>query len=215
MENQKYIPALKFHWLTKIYDWLIGTFMPEKAFKGALLYNAEIKAQYQVLDFGVGTATLSIMAYKNNNQATYQGIDIDDKILSIAKQKIEREDLPIKLLKYNGGVLPFEDNSMDRVISSLVIHHLTDEQKVKAFKEFKRVLKPGGEVHIADWSNPTNFIMRLCFHIVQLLDGYKTTNANVKGRLPEMIKSAGFSQVEITNNFNSVLGTVGIFKIKQ
>ena len=31
--NQKYIPALKFHWLTKIYDWLIGTFMPEKAFK--------------------------------------------------------------------------------------------------------------------------------------------------------------------------------------
>lgn len=41
--NQKYIPALKFHWLTKIYDWLIGTFMPEKAFKAALLHNAEIK----------------------------------------------------------------------------------------------------------------------------------------------------------------------------
>lgn len=213
--NQKYIPALKFHWLTKIYDWLIGTFMPEKAFKTALLQNAEIKAQYQVLDFGVGTATLSIMAHNFNNKAVYQGIDIDDKILNIAKQKIEKDKLPIQLLKYDGGVLPFETNSMDRVISSLVIHHLTDEQKIEAFKEFKRILKPNGEVHIADWSKPTSFIMRLCFHLVQFLDGYKTTSANVKGKLPTIIKDAGFSKVEITHNFNSILGTVGIFKVNQ
>jgi ubiquinone/menaquinone biosynthesis C-methylase UbiE len=215
MNNQKYIPALKFHWLTKIYDWLISTFMPEKEFKETLLNNAAIKAQFNVLDYGVGTATLSIMAYNNNNQAIYQGIDIDAKILSIAKQKIERNNLPIQLIKYNGGVLPFEANSMDRIISSLVIHHLTDEQKVEAFREFKRILKQNGEVHIADWSKPTSFIMRLCFHLVQFLDGYKTTSANVKGKLPEILKSAGFSQVEITHNFNSVLGTVGLFKIKQ
>ena len=96
-----------------------------------------------------------------------------------------------------------------------VSNEILIEQKVEAFKEFKRVLKPSGEVHIADWSKPTSFIMRLCFHLVQFLDGYKTTSANVKGKLPEIIKSTGFSQVEITHNFNSVLGTVGIFKIIQ
>lgn len=215
MAKQKiYIPALKFHWLTNIYDWLISTFMPEKQFKMALIQNANIQNNFEVLDFGIGTATLSILALNNNTKANYQGIDINEKILKIAQQKIEKEILPIKLIKYNGGVLPFANASTDRVISSLVIHHLTDEQKIEAFKEFKRILKPSGEVHIADWSKPTNFLMRLCFHLVQFLDGYKTTNANVKGKIPELIKSVGFSQVEITHNFNSVLGTVGIFKVK-
>ncbi len=214
MENKSYTPALKYHWLTNIYDWLISTFMPEKKFKMVLISNAAIQNNYNVLDFGIGTATLSILAFNNNKQAAYQGIDIDSKILKIAKQKIDKDDLPIELIKYDGGVLPLANGSIDRVISSLVIHHLTDEQKVEAFKEFKRVLKSNGEVHIADWSKPTNVLMRLCFHLVQLLDGYKTTTANVKGRLPELLKSAGFGQVEITHNFNSVLGTVGVFKIK-
>lgn len=215
MNNKTYIPALRFHWLTNMYDWLISTFMPEKEFKTTVINNANIKDNHTVLDFGIGTATLSIMAYKANSMAVYKGIDIDSKIIEIAKQKISDAKAKIEIIKYDGGVLPFEVNSMDRVISSLVIHHLTDEQKVEAFKEFKRILKPNGEVHIADWSKPTSFIMRLCFHLVQFLDGYKTTSANVKGKLPTIIKDAGFSQVEITNNFNSVLGTIGIFKIKQ
>jgi ubiquinone/menaquinone biosynthesis C-methylase UbiE len=210
----EYIPALKFHWLTNIYDWLIGNFMPEKQFKSTLIYNASIQNEYQVLDFGIGTATLSIMAYNSNPNATFQGIDIDDKILAIARKKIEYQKSPISLIKYNGGSLPFENNTFDRVISSLVIHHLTDEQKLEAFTEFKRVLKPNGEVHIADWSKPTNILMRVCFHLVKLLDGYKTTTANVKGKLPDIINKAGFSSVEITHNFNSMLGTVGVFKIK-
>lgn len=213
MATNNYIPALKFHWLTKIYDWLISTFMPEHQFKIALINNAAIQNDFNVLDFGIGTATLSIMAIKNNSQANYQGIDIDEKILAIAKQKIEINKLPIKLIKYNGGVLPFANATIDRIISSLVIHHLTDEQKVEAFKEFKRILKPNGELHIADWGKPSNLLMRLCFHLVQFLDGYETTSSNVEGRLPSLIKSAAFSQVAITHNFNTVLGTIQIFKV--
>ena len=213
MATNNYIPALKFNWLTKIYDWLISTFMPEKQFKMALINNAAIQNNFNVLDFGIGTATLSIMAFNNNSQANYQGIDIDDKILSIAKQRIQKNNLPIKLVKYNGGMLPFANESIDRVISSLVIHHLTDEQKLEAFKEFKRVLKPNGELHIADWGKPSNFFMRCCFHLVQFLDGYNTTTSSVNGKLPTIIKNAAFNQVAITHNFNTVLGTVQIFKV--
>ena len=109
--------------------------------------------------------------------------------------------------------MPFADQSFDRVISSLVIHHLTTGQKLEAFQEFKRILKLDGEVHIADWGKASNFLMRLMFHLVQFLDGYKTTNDNVKGRLPEIIKSAGFSNVLVSQRFNTILGTVQIFKI--
>lgn len=214
MSNEKYIPALKYNWLTGIYDWLIRAFMPEKKFKGAVIENANVQNGYAVLDFGVGTATLSIMASQSNPGAVYKGIDIDEKILRIARKKVEAVNAPVELIKYNGGKLPFADKSFDRVISSLVIHHLTTEQKQEAFQEFRRILKTGGEVHIADWGKASNFFMRLMFHFVQFLDGYKTTNDNVKGRLPEIMRSAGFNTVNIVKHFNTALGTVEIFRLR-
>jgi ubiquinone/menaquinone biosynthesis C-methylase UbiE len=212
--NNNYIPALRFHWLTNIYDWLVSVLMPEKELKNEIIKNASIQDDYTVLDFGIGTATLSIMAYKSNPKATYKGLDIDDNILKIAKQKIENANVNIELIKYNGGTLPFSDNTIDRIITSLVLHHLTTEQKLEVFFEFKRILNPVGELHIADWGKASNFLMRLMFNVVQLLDGYKTTNDNVKGKLPNIIKQAGFKQIYISQKFNTVLGTVEIFQIK-
>jgi len=210
-----YIPALKFHWLTKIYDRLISVLMPEKTFKKALLDSANIQTNFQVLDFGVGTATLSIMAYQLNNHVVYHGIDIDHNILEIAKRKIESKNIPINLIHYTGGAMPFEGQSIDRIISSLVFHHLTDEQKILTLKECRRILKPNGTLHIADWGRANNFFMRGLFHIVQLLDGYETTTANVKGNLPTIISNSGFSHVEIKKHFNTLLGTIEIFKISK
>ena len=215
MQNQSYVPALKFHWLTNIYDSLISTFMPEKEFKNTIINNANIQDNFKVLDFGVGTATLSIMAYHNCPNASFYGLDIDDKILEIAKKKITKSNIPIDLIQYKGGVLPFENDSFDRIISSLVIHHLSDDQKLSAFKEFNRILKPTGEIHIADWGRANNKIMKGLFHIVQLLDGYETTSANVDSKLPEIIKNAGFHNVEIKKHFNTILGTLEIFKITK
>jgi ubiquinone/menaquinone biosynthesis C-methylase UbiE len=214
-EDNKYIPALRFHWLTNIYDWLISNFMPEKKFKQALIKNINIQPNDKILDFGIGTATLSLMAYNQHTNSDFTGIDIDKKILAIALQKISKVNANIKLIQYGGGRLPFDDNSIDNIMSSLVIHHLTTEQKTTAFKEFIRVLKPNGKLHIADWGKANNVLMRLCFHIVQLLDGYKTTTDNVKGRLPQLLLKAGFSKVDITHSYNSILGTIEIFKIKK
>ncbi len=215
MQNQSYIPALKFHWLTNIYDSLISTFMPEKEFKNAIIINANIQDNFKVLDFGIGTATLSLMAYQSNSYARYIGIDIDDNILKLAHNKISNSQAKIELVQYQGGKIPFDDDSFDRIISSLVIHHLSDNQKLSAFKEFNRILKPTGEIHIADWGRANNKIMKGLFHIVQLLDGYDTTTANVDGKLPEIIKSAGFHNVEIKKHFNTILGTLEIFKITK
>lgn len=213
MTEIKYIPALKYKWLTSFYDIVVSVLMPEKKFKSAILINANIAENNKVLDFGVGTATLSIMAYTMNRNAEYAGIDVDENILAIAKSKILKSRAEIKLIKYNGAKLPFEDNSFDKVISSLVIHHLTDDQKIQTFRELKRVLNINGEMHIADWGYPKNIIQRILFHTVQLLDGYTTTAANVKGKLPYLFSISGFKNVEITHNFCTILGTIQVFKV--
>ncbi|HSH67266.1 MAG TPA: methyltransferase type 11, partial [Bacteroidia bacterium] len=86
------------------------------------------------------------------------------------------------------------------------------EQKHNSLLEIKRVLKPDGELHIADWGKASSILMRSLFLFVQLLDGFKTTNDNVKGLLPSYIENAGFKKVEIKKNYATIFGTLTLYK---
>jgi ubiquinone/menaquinone biosynthesis C-methylase UbiE len=209
-ENKNYIPALKYDWLTKLYDPVLQLTMPERKFKSALIRQMEIKPNDRVLDFGCGSLTLSIMAAQIHPRAHFFGVDIDEKIISIAKEKLLKTGLNINVQKYDGNKLPYPDNSFDHVMSSLVFHHLTLRQKYSALEEIRRVLKPSGRVHIADFGKPTSALQRTGFYAVQFLDGFETTNDSVANRLPTAIKETGFQQIEEGGMFKTMVGTVRI-----
>lgn len=212
MSKQNYIPALKYNWLTKIYNPLVAFTMPEFKFKKALIQQACIENNHKVLDFGVGTATLSLLLKDEYQEAIVNGVDVDDKILKIAAEKIKEQKAEITLTKYDGLILPYPTNHFDRVLTSLVFHHLDKNQKENSLKEIYRVLKPNGELHIADWGKPNNFLMRLLFYLVQFLDGFKTTTDNVDGLIPEYIKNAQFKNGEASKSFNTIFGTLWLYK---
>ncbi len=211
MTEAKYIPALRFDWLTRFYDWGISTTMPETKFKTALLNQADIQPFSHVLDFGVGTATLSLLARRMQPGAFVSGVDVDEKVLEIARRKIKRAGEKIDLYLYDGKTLPFARDIFDRVISSLVFHHLLPEQKLNCLKEIHRVLKPGGELHIADWGKPANALMRGAFYLVQFLDGFPNTADHVADKFPGFIAHAGFSDVKRGPCFNTIYGTLQLF----
>ncbi|MGQ0827951.1 MAG: class I SAM-dependent methyltransferase [Bacteroidota bacterium] len=212
MSSEKYIPALRFSWLTKLYNPLIAFTMPELKFKKALIEQAHIKPVHRILDFGIGTATLSLMIKNAEPYTEVNGVDVDEKVLSIAEKKIKEANANITITKYDGVKLPYSNASFDRVLTSLVFHHLTAEQKHNSLVEIKRVLKPTGELHIADWGKASSVLMRSLFFFVQLLDGFKTTNDNVKGLLPAYMENAGFKQVEIKKNYATIFGTLTLYK---
>ncbi len=56
-----YIPALRYDWLTPLYDPIVGWMMREAAFKCRLVEQARIESGHHVLDLGCGTATLTIL----------------------------------------------------------------------------------------------------------------------------------------------------------
>lgn len=212
MNSTKYIPALKYEWLTRFYNPLIRVTMPEKEFKTELVRQANIKENHRVLDFGVGTATLSLMIKDTNPSSEVNGVDVDEKVLAIALKKIKKARSMIFITKYDGVKLPYSDSCFDRVLTSLVFHHLTAKQKHNSLVEIKRVLKPNGELHIADWGKASSVLMRSLFFFVQILDGFKTTNDNVKGLLPAYIEIAGFKKVEIKKNYSTIFGTLTLYK---
>ena len=214
MTEAKHIPALGYDWFTNLYDSVVGLTMPETKFKTALLNQANIQSGHRVLDFGVGTATLSLLAKYKHSEAEFTGVDVDDKVLSIATRKVEQAGINISLIKYDGKTLPFADNTFDRAISSLVFHHLSPNQKLNSLKEIHRVLKSNGQLHIADWGKSANAVMRGAFYLVQLLDGFPNTKDHAEDKFPGFIAQAGFSNVERGAHFNTVYGTMQLFKAK-
>jgi len=186
--------------------------MPEAAFRSSLVSQAGVLDSHRVLDFGCGTATLTLLIEAAHVRAEIAGVDVDERVLGIARAKLQANGSKIRLHQVVPGPLPFADGSLDRILSCLVFHHLRRADKLAALAEFFRVLAPGGEVHIADWGRPANPLLRAGFLLTQLLDGFETTTDNVRGLLPDFLQQAGLEDVRETQHFATAFGSLRLLR---
>lgn len=208
MANKKeYTPALGYDWLTGFYDLAIKLTMPEKAFRNRLINELNPLDKEKILEFGFGTGQNLLLAVARNPLAEFTGLDVDPKVKNIVKRKLSKREIEVNLDLYDGATFPYKDNLFDKVYSSLVFHHLDEETKTSCLLEIHRVLKPRGQLIIGDWGKAKTKLMRFAFYTVQLLDGFKTTKHNVEGKLPDIIKNAGFENVNETGYINTKIGT--------
>lgn len=208
----KYIPALSYEWFTPFYDPLMQLFMRESTFKRCLVEQAGIGKGSRLLDIGCGTATLTILIKKIHPEADVTGLDGDPEILQMARKKVTKASLDIKLDLGLSFELPYPDRSFDRVVSSLVFHHLTRENKARTFKEIFRILSPGGELHVADFGKPHNALMYLISLVFRHLE---ETRDNINGLLPGMFRKVGFEPVEETARFMTLFGTLSLYRARK
>lgn len=208
----RYVTALGIPMLTRFYDAVLHATMREEAFKADLISQANVQPGHRVLDLGCGTATLSIMLKRAHPSVAVAGLDGDQEVLGIAARKARTAGVDLEL--HRGLVFepPFAPGSFDRVVSSLVFHHLTLDDKRRTFRAVRSLLCPGGELHIADWGRSQNALMRGAFLSIQLLDGFKTTRDNVRGRLPELMRETGFDAVEETRRQMTLFGTLSFYR---
>jgi len=212
VRSGRYVPALSYHWMTRFYDPVARLTTREKTFKNALVMHSGIKDEDDVLDLACGTGTLTILLKRASPLAEVTGIDGDPQILDKALKKASKAGLGIRFDEGMSFDLPYRDESFDRVVSSLFFHHLTRENKLKTLFEVKRVLKPRGELHVADWGSPASSLMKFSSRFIQALDGLETTADSFGGLLPEFMARAGLAAVEETGSFNTLFGTIRLHK---
>ena len=215
MSTTKFIPALGYDFLSDYYDLAIKLTMPEKKFRNKLIDYINPQENEKILEFGFGTAQNIIILKQRFPDCNIQGIDIDPKIKTIAEYKLNRAGIETPLFLYDGDKLPFEDNSFDKVYSSLVFHQLDRIIKLKCLLEINRILKPNGELIIGDWGKAKTKWMRFSFYLVQLLDGFKTTTDNVNGLMIKYITDAGFKNALEVDYINTSIGTYSYYKAEK
>ncbi|MFC3199439.1 bifunctional demethylmenaquinone methyltransferase/2-methoxy-6-polyprenyl-1,4-benzoquinol methylase UbiE [Parapedobacter deserti] len=110
-----------------------------------------------LLDVATGTGDFALEAIKILQPSKVVGVDISQGMLDVAKEKIVKKDLEDKfeVLLGDSENLPFADSTFDAVTVAFGVRNF--ENLGKGLADICRVLKPGGQAVILEFSNPKRF----------------------------------------------------------
>jgi len=120
--------------------------------------DLRLQGDETVLDMGCGRGAVLLAAAKRLPRGRAIGVDLwqadqtdNSPSATLADAKLENVADRIELHTADITALPFDDNSVDAIVSSLAIHNIpSHEGRRQALGEAMRVLRPGGRLAIAD-----------------------------------------------------------------
>jgi demethylmenaquinone methyltransferase / 2-methoxy-6-polyprenyl-1,4-benzoquinol methylase len=113
-----------------------------------------------ILDVATGTADMALMAYALLKPQQITGIDISEGMLELGRKKIEKEGLVDKIQLHTGDAetIKFADHTFDAVMVAFGVRNF--ENLEKGLTEIKRVLKPGGQLIVLEFSKPRRKVVK-------------------------------------------------------
>ncbi|MBK7653711.1 MAG: bifunctional demethylmenaquinone methyltransferase/2-methoxy-6-polyprenyl-1,4-benzoquinol methylase UbiE [Flammeovirgaceae bacterium] len=109
-----------------------------------------------ILDVATGTGDFAVETLKLNPDQVI-GVDISEGMLEVGRKKMKARgiDHKIDLRLGDSENLPFEENKFDAVIVAFGVRNF--ENLEKGLTEMQRVLKPGGQLVVLEFSKPRTF----------------------------------------------------------
>ena len=172
-----------------------------------------LNSSYQVLDLGCGTGLLTRQIADRLDAGAggkAVGIDAAGKMIAVARKKRGTQNCIFEAMAAES--LAFEAETFDTVVSSLFFHHVQMDLKTQALKEAFRVLKPGGNLVIADMHIPTTVMGAVVSHISRWFFMQPQIGENIRGVLPTLMEKAGFASPELMATY---MGYIALFRTQK
>jgi ubiquinone/menaquinone biosynthesis C-methylase UbiE len=202
-----YIPAAGRDALLPGYDLLTRVLGMNKVYD-ALVAQAELASGLRVLEIGCGTGNVTIRLKRAAPGADVVGSDPDPLALARAQRKA-RGMTGIRFERAYAQELPFADREFDRVLSSMMLHHLDDDVKAGAAAEIYRVLRPGGTLHIVDIGGHTAGHHGLA---ARWMKDNPHAAGNLGDAIPRLLRTAGFDCTEVGTRRNRFIGRLTFYR---
>jgi ubiquinone/menaquinone biosynthesis C-methylase UbiE len=187
-----YLPAAGHDLLLPSYDLLVRLLGMRPVYD-ELAAEAELFDGAQILEIGCGTGNLISRVKQARPRALLTGIDPDPRALARARRKTRRAE-GVRFDQGYAQELPYADGSFDRVLSSMMLHHLDDAVKTAAVAEAFRVLRPGGSMHVVD------------------VVGHHGAAAHDGSMLADLLKVSGFEVEELGSRRLRFVGPVSFHR---
>lgn len=144
-----------------------------------------------ILDIATGTADFAIAASKIKD-SMITGIDISEGMLEVGRKKVLKLGLSskIELIKADSESLPFDTGCFDAAIVAFGVRNF--ENLRKGLTEIQRVLKPGGEFYILEFSKPAKFPIKQLYQfyfnkVLPFIGGLVSNNKKAYTYLPDSV----------------------------
>jgi ubiquinone/menaquinone biosynthesis C-methylase UbiE len=202
-----YLPAAGHDALLPGYDLLTRLFGLNRVHE-KLIAQAELADGYHVLEIGCGTGNLTIRAKHTHPSVEVIGCDPDPLALKRAQRKAPHLS-GIRFERAYAQRLPYADSEFDRVLSSMMLHHLDDDAKTAAAAEIYRVLRPGGRLHLVDMGGNMTAHDGLTARLVM-----RSHHAagNLGDAIPRLLRAAGFDCAEVATHRHRFVGRLTYYR---
>ena len=167
----------------------------------------------EILDMATGTGDVALKLAEIYPDADIKGVDLSEGMLAVAREKAVAAGMQerISFVQSDCLALPFADDSFDVLTIAYGVRNF--ENLMKGFKEFFRVLRPGGKCMILELSRPENKLIRVGYDLysrtlIPLVGRLVSRDRRAYSYLPEsvaampprrrlveMLREAGFGEV--------------------
>jgi ubiquinone/menaquinone biosynthesis C-methylase UbiE len=211
--TERYVPAAGRRAFTRLYDPVVALTMREGTFRDRLRAQVMdgLPEGGAVVDVGCGTGTMAIALADAGAAVT--AVDGDPEVLAIAHAKPGAG--AVQWREATATALPVAGESADRVVMSLLLHHLGAEAKGAALAEARRVLGPGGRLHVADWGRPRGALPRAGAWLLQRVDDAESLREQLADGVAGVIAAAGLVDVAVRGRLWTAWGTLELLSARR